>query len=401
MFLKIKLSLLISFFIHSINLFAQDLTETTNESVSYFQDGINYEYAPANFKTKFRFRMQNRFTYQTENTENLSAEIAELNVRRLRLRLDGTVKDPRLLYRIQLSFTRGDMDYDRTQYPNILRDAVVGWKLSEQTTLWYGQTKLPGNRQRVISSGAQEFVDRSLVNSTFNIDRDLGAQVHHRTGEEKPLWIKLAVSNGEGRSTDNRNNGLAYTSRIEWLPLGKFSNDGDYFEADLAWETSPKLSIGGVYSLNKKTTRPGGQTGTQFTTTDLSRDLETWFADVMFKYKGFSWSSEYARRWASDPVFTDGSSTVSIFKGEGFNTQMGYVFRNNIQPAIRYTILRADDEILSRENHRNQYAIGLSKYFDSHKVKIQSDLTYDEQTNPSRIVDTKFWSYRLQLEIGI
>lgn len=382
------------------NAFAQDLTQTS-ESKTYFKDGIHFEYEPYHFKTRFRFRMQNRFTYETQDTEDLSAKVANFEVRRVRLRLDGSVYDPRLLYRLQLGFTRGDMDYDRTKYPNILRDAAVGWKFGDHTTLWYGQTKLPGNRQRVTSSGSQQFVDRSLLNATFNLDRDIGAQLYHRIGESKPLWIKLAVSNGDGRGTDNKDNGLAYTSRVEWLPLGNFKNEGDYFEADLERETSPKLSFGAVYQLNKKTTRPGGQLGTQYTTTGLNKDLETYFGDMLFKYRGFSWASEYAKRYTDDPVFQDGTSTVAVYKGQGINTQVGYVFENNIEPALRYTQLWADKDTLAKESDRKQYTMALSKYINKHTVKVQTDLTYDESLN--RVLDTyhSAWIYRLQLEIGI
>jgi hypothetical protein len=40
-------------------------------------------------------------------------------------------------------------------------------------TIGFGQTKLPGNNQRVVSSGS-EFTDRTINNSRFNIDRDFG-----------------------------------------------------------------------------------------------------------------------------------------------------------------------------------------------------------------------------------
>jgi phosphate-selective porin OprO/OprP len=380
--------------------YAQDLGEKQNGI--FFKDGINFEHDPANFKTKFRFRMQNRFTYATEDDEDLSAKTVDLNVRRLRLRMDGTVWDPRFLYKIQLAFTRGDMDYDRTQYPNILRDAVVGWKLTDATTLWYGQTKLPGNRQRLVSSGAQQFVDRSIVNATFNIDRDLGTQLHHTVGEARPVNVKLAISNGEGRSSDNKDSGLAYTARLEWLALGPFKKEGDFFESDLAREDSPKLALGGAYNLNKKTTRPGGQLGTQFTTPGLSRDLETYFADLLFKFQGISFYGEYARRWAHDPVFTDGAKSVSIFKGEGLNFQTGYVFENNIEPALRYSRTRAIEEVLAGGmNDQDQYTFALSKYINEHKVKVQGDLSYDEFRNRVAGNATRGWTLRLQFELGI
>lgn len=395
---KIALALI---FISASEAYAQD--KPLSETLSYYKDGVILEHQPTNFKMKFRFRMQNRFTYETKSGENLSPEVADFSVRRMRIRLEGNALDPRLLYKIQLGFTRGDFDYDRTQYPNVLRDAAVGWKYSDRTTFWYGQTKLPGNRQRVISSGDQQLVDRSLVNSTFTPDRDLGAQVYHQFGNEQPFWVKLAISNGEGRATENKSNGMAYTSRIEWLPLGNFTDGGDYFEGDLAREPKPKLSFGAVYSLNKKTTRPGGQLGQEFVTKGLNRDLETWMADALLKYRGFSWSSEYARRWSNDPVFQDTvpNKTVTIFKGQGFNTQAGYVFENNIEPVVRYTKLWADRETLLGTNDQAQYTVGLNKYINKHKIKVSTDLTHVEEMNRRKNSYENNWVYRLQLEVGI
>lgn len=378
---------------------AQDLPH--DASSAFFKDGVNFEHGPTHFKTKFRFRVQSRFSYETEDADNFSSKVADFNIRRMRMRFDGTVIDPRLLYRVQLSFSRGDMDFDRTEYPNILRDAVIGWRLSEQTTIFYGQTKLPGNRQRVISSGSQQFVDRSLLNATFNIDRDLGAQLHHKIGDERLAWIKLAISNGEGRATENKDNGLSYTSRLEWLPLGNFKDEGDYFEGDLARQEVPKISMGLVYSINKKTTRPGGQLGQQFKTLGLNRNLETMFADFLLKYRGFSWSSEYAKRWTHQPVFLDGANKVAVYKGQALNTQVGYVFENNVEPALRYTQLFAHRDTLLGEDDRKQYTAALSKYINKHSVKVQGDVTYDESSNRVLNKYKSSWMLRLQVELGI
>jgi len=373
--------MMINFIVFLLSFYAFAEESSIVKSLSYFKDGVVFEHEPTHFKSKFRFRVQNRFTYQTEESEQLKAKQADFSVRRMRLRYEGNAFDPRLLFKFQFSFTRGDMDFDRTNYPNILRDAVVGWKLTDKTTLWYGQTKLPGNRQRVISSGSQQFVDRSLLNATFNIDRDLGAQIHHQIGEERPLWIKGAISNGEGRATENKDNGLAYTGRIEWLPLGAFKDEGDYFEGDLSRESTPKISFGAVYSMNKKATRNGGQIGKQFTTSGLNKDIETWFGDFLFKYQGFAFSSEYAKRTTDDAFFMDGSSDVTIYAGDAVNTQFSYVTENNLEPAIRFTRLWASDETLNKENNRIQYTAGLSKYINHHKIKVQTDLTFDEQRN--------------------
>lgn len=389
------------FILISSSVLAQELD--TGDTLLEFRDGIHYQYDPAKFSAHFRFRMQNRFTYQTEDTKSLAPDEANFEVRRTRLRLDGHLLDPRLLYRIQLSFTRGDLDFDRTEYPNILRDAAVGWRLSNNTNIWYGQTKLPGNRQRLISSGSQQFVDRSLVNSTFNIDRDTGIFLNHKQGQEMPFWVKLAISNGEGRSTNNKDSGLAYTARVEWLPLGSFKDGGDFLEGDLARELTPKISMGAAYSMNKKANKPAGQTGTEFEVEGLSRDMENFFADFLFKYRGFAWSTEYAKRWSEDPVISaadNNGKEVVIFKGQGFNTQASYIFENNYEIAARFSKIWGDREIRNFASDTKQYTVGVSKYINEHTVKIQTDLSYFEETI-GRGPDHQYWAYRLQLEVGI
>ena len=137
------------------------------------------------------------------------------------------------------------------------------------------------------------------------------------------MWIKLSVSNGNGRGTDNKDNGLAYTSRVEWLSLGNFHDEGDYYESDLYREPKPKFSVGAVYSMNKKAVRPGGQLGEQYVTPGLNTDIETWFLDALYKYKGFSWSSEYAKRWTPDSVFLDERHKLQFIKDKESRPKLG------------------------------------------------------------------------------
>jgi hypothetical protein len=84
-------------------------------------------------------------------------------VRRLRLRLDGFVLQRRLQYYIQLSFSKADMELEGGTVPQTIRDAMVYYHFNKRFYLGFGQSKLPGNRQRVISSGNQQFADRSIA----------------------------------------------------------------------------------------------------------------------------------------------------------------------------------------------------------------------------------------------
>jgi phosphate-selective porin OprO and OprP len=125
-----------------------------------------------------------------------SAPVISPQVRRLRLRVGGELLSPELLYNLQFSFSRQDMDWDNSAFPNVLRDASLTWKAAPWAHLIFGLAKLPGNRQRLVSSGEMQMIDRSSVNRTFNLDRDFGVQAHCFA---EPFSLRLAVSSGEGR----------------------------------------------------------------------------------------------------------------------------------------------------------------------------------------------------------
>jgi hypothetical protein len=378
----------------SLSTHAQDLTPEKLEL--FFKDGITFK-EKNDFMMRMRLRMQNRFTLETEEADETTFKNSEFTVRRVRLRFDGFALDPRLLYRLQFSFTRADQDWDNSQVPNILRDAVVGWRWDPQHTLWFGLAKLPGNRQRVISSSAQQFVDRSIVNATFNIDRDVGLQHYSQFGGQKPIWLKLALSNGEGRNQPNRNASLATTTRLEWYPLGAFHDDGDNFEADLYREPKPRLGLGISQSTNHQTSRTGGQIGRDLGE-GIFRTLDTRFVDLVFKYRGLSLSSEWAKRTAPSPII---SNKLFVTTGEGVNIQSGYIFESNWEPSVRWSTIRPAAEIQTVAQEQRQYVFGLSKYIKNHVVKVQGDLTYQELVSTSYLDYKSHWILRLQIEVGI
>ncbi len=368
---------------------------------SFGEDGIVFKYAPSSFVMKSRFRLQARATYEDYDSKNTTNEdVVDFSIRRMRLRFDGTAFDPRFLYKVQLSFAPRDTDFENSEFPNFLRDAIVGWAYSDSGTLWFGQTKLPGNRQRVISSSNQEMVDRSLVNSIFTLDRDIGVQLHQRLGEERPLWVKLALSNGEGRGRANENTGVSTTARVEWLPFGNFAQNGDYFEGDLMHERDLKLSMGIVYNNNPKTNRLGGQLGPLFDGTQV-RSMDTWMADLLIKHRGWAWSTEFAKRTVDNPFVIIDGSTKAIFKGSGYTTQLSYIFPNHWSPVVRYTRTTPVSAILSEDNTTTQYIVGLTKYIDRHRIKILGDVTLEEKTNSFTHLDQQNWIVRVQMEFGI
>jgi phosphate-selective porin OprO/OprP len=375
--------------------FGQANTQTSSP-VPYFSygKGLGITSPDSLFSMNIRFRIQNRMAFQTESESDLTISRVEARVRRMRLRFDGFVYSPKLTYLIQLSFSRGDMDYESLGFPNIIRDAYVQYAFTKNFSVGFGQTKLPGNRQRINSSGDLQFADRSIVNSTFNLDRDFGAQFSYKA---KYAVVRGAISSGEGRNITTSDYGMAYTGRVDLLPFGSFTNGGDYFEGDLAREKTPKVSIGVAYSHNENTTRNGGQLGIMLV---QPTDIKTQIVDFLYKYNGWAFSSEYMKRLSPVPVSTDAvGKTTYVYVGSGQNYQGSYNFKNNLEFAGRYSVVTPGKEIETIENKKEQYTLGVTKYFKGHRVKIQNNVTLERV---HEAVDLKqFWIYCFQVEVGI
>ncbi|MCC5928041.1 MAG: porin [Cyclobacteriaceae bacterium] len=383
----------------SLNVFSQKYYD-----VPYFSYGMGLGIMSPDslYKLNIRFRMQNRVATQFNRGR---AESLDARVRRLRLRFEGHVYNPRIFYVIQLSFSIGDMGITEDELvPNVIRDAMILYQVSEKFRIGFGQTKLPGNRQRVNSSGDMQLVDRSIVNAVFNIDRDVGIQAFYNGdlhGNFKYV-LRGAVSSGEGRNPIPPNDrGLAFTGRIELLPFGFFTNNGDYFEGDLIRERTPKVSIGLTNNFNNGAKRTGGQLGRELFE---ARDIQTYMADFLLKYNGLSVSSEYIRRNAQDPITmssTNPDDLAYVYNGEGFNTQTGYLLPNNLEFIGRYSFIKPDREIWLLEKKITHYTIGATRYIKGHRLKIQTDLTYEMREDLFNQTKSNNWQWRFQVELGI
>lgn len=388
----------------------QETSTKPNGKVPYFsfKNGIGIASPDSSYSLNIRFRIQNRALMNTVSDEDFSPGSFEGRVRRCRLSFTGHVVNPKLSYYLQLSFSRGDMDWSvadvttQNVSPNVVRDAMIFYKPNPNLQLGMGQGKLPGNRQRVNSSGALQFYDRSLVNATFTPDRDFGFfGVYTLKGSHGGVTLfKGAISTGEGRNSNLSNHGLAYTSRVEYLPFGNFTDGGDYFEGDLARESKPKLSLAAGYMLNDMAVRTGGQLGRDLY---AQKSFNLYMADMVFKYKGFCFLSEYIRRDADGPQVLGSDSKIrTIITGDGINNQVSYCFKSMWELALRQTLVSPHNDLLKSVNQAEQYGIGVSKYLNKHKVKAQFNVLYNKERNLSSEKDlNKYLTAVFQLELGI
>ena len=363
---------------------------TTAQEISDTKFGkglINFVAKDSSFSVRFAPRIQGRFNTQWNHDGNkYGAPNYNFLIRRSRLKFDGFAYTPKLKYKIELGLSNRDVSganqFNRNT-PRIILDAVVKWNFYENFELWAGQTKLPGNVERVVSSANLQLIDRSLLNSNFNIDRDVGIQLRHETNLGGNFWTreKVAISQGEGRNvTQGNEGGLQYTGRIEFLPFGKFESKGDYSQGDLKREESPKLMVGLTYDYNNDAVKTRSNLGSYMFLADGSlyeTDITTFFADAMFKYKGLAFMGEYANRDADAPVAidVDGTETGDIVRvGSSFNGQLSYLFKSNYEITGRYTTAEYED--ITGRAPQEQYTLGISKYLVGHKLKVQADVSH-------------------------
>lgn len=364
--------------------------------------GVVFTPADSSFQVIMRFRMQLLATV-TEAEDDDLGPLVNGTVRRLRLRFGGYMLDRRLTYNLQLSFSRGDQDFQDTGFSNIVRDAALSYQLAPNLQFTFGQTKLPGNRQRVISSSELQWADRSIVNARFNIDRDflLTGALRDTLGGV-PVHLLGSVSGGEGRNSPTNAEGVAVTGRVEVLPFGPFRRGGDYFEGDLEHEPTPKLSVGATYSHNAEARRTGGQLGTNLF---APRDIDTFLADAVLKYRGLSVYGEYARRDADDPVTTSpGVANRYVYVGQGVLLQAAYHFKGaNWEPGVRYAVVDPDAEIAGESGAERtiQVAFGVARYLKRHRVRVHGEFGWLDLTTETTGAERREWVGRVNFELGI
>lgn len=375
-------------------------TAAFSQSVTYpsFGNGINIMAEDSSASFKINMRIQNLF--EAGYDDFLQKTNTKFLVRRQRLKFTGSAINKDLRYKLELGFSNRDQGNSRTgQYgsdgSNIILDAVIKYYLFKDFDIWFGQTKLPGNRERVISSGDMQFVDRSLLNSNLNIDRDAGIQIRYKFGTDFVVKPTFAFTMGEGRNITVANaGGFAYTFRTDFLPFGDFD---DYVASDHSFHDEHKLAIGATFSFNDKTNRQGGQIGNFVYDTSgvtVFNDMFTYFADLHYKYRGISVMAEVAKKKVDKNL---SNLTKQFITGEAVNVQIGYLFKNYWELAGRFSHIRPDNSF-SDIDELTEYTFGISKYIKKHKLKVQSDFSYIDNLG---LVGAEDFRYRFQIELQL
>ncbi len=344
-----------------------------------FGKGIGFASADSSFTLAINGRIQNMAEVRHELNSNTTT--ADFFTRRCRLNFQGTAYHPSFTYRIQLGFAQRDITADNSASQNnlILRDAMLYYAPYKWLKFGFGQTKLPGNRQRQISSANLQLVERSISNNNFTLDRDKGIWMFNQFKfGTSMVKTTIAVSSGDGRINSDKNGELCYSGRAEIYPFGDFLSNGDYIESSQEREQTPKLAIAGVYSFNSATRRTMGQLG-EYLHNNHYADLSYYGADFILKYKGFSLEGELYNRETDKGIVVNSKDTTQknhIISGRTFMLQSGIFISKRSEIAVRYARIDPSQKIIALFPKQEEYVFGFNRYFLKHNLKIQTDCTF-------------------------
>ncbi len=379
---------------------AEALAEASPVTASHGKKGFRLETRDGNWQTNLQWRFQFRFTnpYRSDPRSVSSFEADDqstFELRRVRMKIGGHGYRPWLKYyfEVDLQPTR-----DTTDSSASASARVIDWRVDiarfDQIGLRVGQWKIDYNRERVDSSGRQQFVERSIVNRTFTIDRQMGVSLRGHLFEGTPADLRYAFGafTGEGRGVQNDDNNLMYAGRVQWNFLGR---DLALRQTDVERTEKPtgSLAAGGMMNRGVCTrwsssgcgnldgfAGPGGEPGDA-----VPGQFQTYQAvgELAFKWQGFSLQNEWHWKRVLDEELR-AANPAQQSDLYGVYAQSGLFFHEIIAPipeqlevAFRYARVREPNrDDLTVDNERQEFTPGLNWFFAGHNNKLTADYSY-------------------------
>lgn len=352
---------------------------------------------------KFLFQLQSRFQFRfstPNDTDPLTYDDysqdkkTTFKINRARLKVGGHAFEPWLNYYWEYELSQSNLlDF---------RIMVEKW---EWLSFKAGQWKVEFTRERFISSGEQQTVERSLINRPFTADRQMGVEIYgHLKGKgiaDFNYWAAALTGTGRGNTTNDDNN-LMYFGRAQWNFLGRFL---DFEGSDLEFheKLTPIIAVSGLTNRSPYTrfSQSGGGylEGYEDGAPGQYR-VNQWNFESAFMYRGFSWQSEWHTKQITDKLNNDDTTTL-----KGYYVQAGYFFHNtfnwwpkHLEMAGRHAAYRPDNDI--RQNRQDETTIAFNWFFKGHKNKLTSEFSYFSFQDKTLPLEAG-WRFRIQWDISL
>ena len=382
---------------------------------SYGSKGFRFETRDGNFQTNLQWRAQMRYSNPTGSDPRQVSSFegssgSSFEPRRLRMKIGGHGFQPWLKYYFEVDLQPGrDVDDSSSKASARVIDYRIDLAKWDWGGLRLGQWKVDLNRERVDSSGRQQFVERSIVNRVFTVDRQVGVQLRGRLFKDTPADMRYyaGVFNGEGRGVKNNSSDHLYMGRLQWNFLGR---DLAWRQTDVEYTEKPtgSLAVAGFTNTGPCTRWSSSGCGNldgfagAASAADDQFEMEQAVQEFAFKYRGFSIQQEWHRKFITDRVLNTESDLT------GFYIQSGYFFNNLIDAvpaplelAARYAYVSEPNKSLrSVQNEREEFTLGANWFFSGHRNKVTVDfsrLTLDDGLLGTDHSDNRF---RIQWDVS-
>ena len=355
------------------------------------KDGLYLQSESGSFTTHVDIRAQIRFSNIDYDMDPANEDPDELKFNRARLKLGGILGVDWLKYYTEYDFVNA-----------VILDLWVAPKVNEALHFRIGQYKVPYNRERFDSSGKQQFAERSIVNGTFTLDRQIGITAMGRLFKEElfdsSYYAGVFLGTGRGGKLEESSASMAFA---RWQ-FNLFQTVLPFSRSDIERHEKPAASLAfatakydGPYT-KFSTTAPGELPGFSMASGDQYA-VNQYMIELAFMYQGFSLQSEYHFKQIDDR----GNNTES--KLNGFYFDMGYFpseiindIPKELELIVRYA--RVNPDVITAQLDAKEMAFGANWFFYGHRNKLTLDVA--RNTNFTEAVNQDNWRTRFQWDVS-
>jgi hypothetical protein len=268
-----------------------------------------------------------------------------------------------------------------------------------------GQWKIEFTRERFISSGEQQMVDRSLINRPFTVDRQQGVELYgHLKGNgllDFNYWAAGLTGTGRG-SRENDDNHLMYFGKLQWNFLGR---ELEFEGGDLEIHENPTgiIAVAAVTNRSPYTrfSQAGGGSLEGYENGVTGQyQVNQINIESAFMYKGFSWQSELHQKEIINKQDNNNGTLL-----QGYYVQGGYFLHQAIawwpkkmEVAARHAGYRPDSKI--KDQSQSETTLTFNYFFNGHKNKLTTEVNYFEYQNIETLPANE-WRFRIQWDISL
>lgn len=337
--------------------------------------GYEFHFFDNNYLLQIDFRGQFRASYPYDNfpdeSSDFNDEDTNLGISRARIKIGGYVYRPFYTFYFEQDIKGANLLDFRAQIEKL-----------PYLKLRVGQWKVRYSRERVISSGKQQGLDRSMINRIFTVDRQQGISIYGNLNGAKlanfNYWLSAFTGTGRGGGSNDDEN-LMYMLRLQWSPneevLAFSGSDLKYHE-----KFTSSLAIAGVTNTSPYTsfsTSGGGQLAGFEPGLEGQYKINQFMFETAFKFKGFSWQQELHYKNIDDTINVKQTTLIGNY------FQLGYFFHHILPKFPKHLEIFArqsfyDANIDLPDNNNYEYTIGCNWFFKGHKNKLTFDYSYIE-----------------------